>query len=336
MIRRYALDRAASSRSYDSDGRLRVRDCRISRACVSPYRADEIPDPHGTLGLDSSKTYMLLRDPEELRRAAHTFAGCPILSTHMATSADDHPSALTVGAVGTNVKFDGEWLTADLVFWTADVIEAIESSEARDLSAGYSYVADLTPTTFRGTRADGVMRQIYGNHVAVIPAGRVEGAMVGDSALLHGRSKPVRHFSTFRAVYQAADAAIRKRRARDAEPAAEELDNEIATPEDLAAIVEEWCQDMEPAAVERLFERLREVKANLDTSEGLDEENAALWGAGGEAEDRTRRAAHAHSATRAHRAGDRHAADALPKGVKSGAERFPTLARIGSGDFGLF
>jgi hypothetical protein len=79
-----ALDRTTSGRTYDLDGRLRVEASRISKAAVNPYLGREIPD-FATLGLDPSRTYQLLRDPDELRCAAPTFNNLPLLSQHATT-----------------------------------------------------------------------------------------------------------------------------------------------------------------------------------------------------------------------------------------------------------
>lgn len=65
---RLAFDRA-SVRTYDQDGRLHVAITPISKANVCPYLGSEIPDWE-ELGLDAQRTYRLLRDPDELARAA--------------------------------------------------------------------------------------------------------------------------------------------------------------------------------------------------------------------------------------------------------------------------
>ncbi len=63
-----ALDRALSSRNYDSFGRLHVALTPISKATVNEYTGREIPS-WKELGLDPDRSYRLLRDPAELRRA---------------------------------------------------------------------------------------------------------------------------------------------------------------------------------------------------------------------------------------------------------------------------
>lgn len=69
-----ALDRAIRShRETDEFGFMRVRDCVLSRAVISPYRGGEVP-LYAELGLDPQKTYSLLRDLAELRKATPSFS----------------------------------------------------------------------------------------------------------------------------------------------------------------------------------------------------------------------------------------------------------------------
>jgi hypothetical protein len=89
----------------------------------------------------------------------------------------------------------------------------------------------------------------------------------------------MRHFNTFGGIYLAADAAVRRRRARDAEPTNGELDNEVATPEDLLAIVREWLTDMHPEDAEKLFDGLLELKSNHELEQGVDRAHRGFHGA---------------------------------------------------------
>lgn len=177
-------------RSFDRDGHLFVQMTNISKANVCGYLGREIPGwerlkcPHtGKMGLDADRVYQLYRDPEELRKAAHTFAGKPLLIHHKPTTAEDHAEELVVGAVGTNVAFDGVYLRAPLSIWTKMAIDAVESEQQRELSPGYRYVPDMTPGhTPDGVAFDGRMTQIMGNHVALVFEGRTgPDVMVADS-----------------------------------------------------------------------------------------------------------------------------------------------------------
>ncbi len=177
-----AFDRS-SVRTVDVDGRLHVAISNISKAMVSPYYGAEIPD-YEELGLDAEKVYQLLRDPEELAKAAPTFNNLPVLSKHVPVSADAHMPDLVVGSTGTDAAFNDPYLTNSAVIWAADAIDLIDSNKKKQWSCAYRYVADMTPGTYQGLRFDGIMRNIIGNHVALVEEGRVGAdAVVADSKL---------------------------------------------------------------------------------------------------------------------------------------------------------
>lgn len=175
-----AFDRA-SSRVFDADGHLRVRQTAISKANVCEYLGREIPDWH-RLGLAADRRYALLRDPDELARAAETFDGKPLLLDHNPVTADDHDHVRTVGSLS-NATWDPPFLRADLACWSGPAIRLIEDGSQKELSSAYRYRADMTPGTFEGRRYDGVMRDIAANHVALVKKGRAgPDVVVGDSA----------------------------------------------------------------------------------------------------------------------------------------------------------
>jgi hypothetical protein len=174
-----AMDQAASLRRYSPDGHLHVGDNIISRASVNPYWGSEIPDAEKH-GLDPKKKYWLLRHPDELAKAAGTFNNIPLLIEHRPVSADDHPSDLVVGATGTDAVYQHPFLKNSLVVWTKPAIDAIAKGEQRELSCAYHYDYDPTPGVWEGKHYDGVMRNIAGNHLALVPDGRV-----GPVAVVH-------------------------------------------------------------------------------------------------------------------------------------------------------
>ena len=177
-----ALDRA-SVRTYDRDGRLHVATTNISKAAINEYIGREIPDWQA-LGLNADKRYKLLRDPEELEKAAATFNNIPLLSRHVPVSADDHQPGLVIGSLGTDAAFAAPYLQNSLIIWARDAIEAVESEDQKELSSAYRYRADMTPGTFEGEAYDGVMRDLVGNHVALVREGRAgSDVVVGDQAI---------------------------------------------------------------------------------------------------------------------------------------------------------
>lgn len=173
-----ALD--ASVRTYDIDGRLKVANSHISKAMISPYLGSEIPGCN-ELGLDPKKVYQLLRDPAELQKAAPTFNDIPIMLKHVEDSAADAKRDVWVGTTGSNAAFDGTYLNNSLAIWHGDGIKVIEDEKQKELSCGYRYTPDMTPGVWQGQKYDGVMRNIIGNHVALVEQGRAgPDVMVGD------------------------------------------------------------------------------------------------------------------------------------------------------------
>jgi hypothetical protein len=170
-----AMDRSA--RSYDQDGRLHVAVSHLTKACVNGYHGNEIPG-YDQLGLDAYKTYMLLRDPRELERAAPTFNNIPVLDQHIPVTAADERRERVIGSTGTDAAWRAPYLDNSLVFWSDHAIALIESEEMRELSSAYRYVPVMTPGVYQGERYDGVMTQIRANHVALVESGRAGGDVV--------------------------------------------------------------------------------------------------------------------------------------------------------------
>lgn len=165
-----AMDK--SMRSYDGNGHLIVERTIITKASVNPYFGREVPN-YESLGLEPDKIYNLLRDPKELEKALSSFKGVQLLIKHTPVSADDPHNDLTVGSIGTDVDMEGNDVYASLRVFDKDAIELIESGKLQELSAGYAYTADMTPGEFNGHGYDGVMRNIHGNHVALVERGRI-------------------------------------------------------------------------------------------------------------------------------------------------------------------
>lgn len=138
---------------------------------VCPYLGSEIPRAE-ELGLDPGRVYYLFRDPVELAAAAPSFNNIPLLSQHVPVSVTDHQPGLVVGSMGTDAEYVAPYLKNSLVIWEAAAIAGVESREQCELSCAYRYDADMTPGEFEGVRYDGVMRNLIGNHVALVETGR--------------------------------------------------------------------------------------------------------------------------------------------------------------------
>lgn len=181
----FAFDKQ-TARSKDADGRMRVKNCILSTAEINPYRGQEIPGWQ-KLGLDANRIYELYRDPEELKKAAPTFEGLPLMVKHIPQTADQ-PRKEYIGGSVHSITFDGKHLRGDLLVMDGYAIDLIESGELADLSCGYRYDPVMRSGEADGEQFDGVMRDIQGNHVALVDDGRASGAHVADHALRDPRS----------------------------------------------------------------------------------------------------------------------------------------------------
>ena len=211
-----AFDRSA--RSFDADGRLHVAVSHISKATVNPYYGNEIPG-YEELGLNPTQIYNLLRDPEELAKGAATFNNLPILSRHIPVSAAAPQKDSVCGSTGTDAVFNAPYLDNSLVIWDAEMIAAIESQDQAQLSSAYRYRPDMTPGVYEGVPYDGIMRDIVGNHVALVETGRAGSDVVvadanpffTEAANMKASGKTVAVRAALRAVLRpmmAADSAL--------------------------------------------------------------------------------------------------------------------------------
>jgi hypothetical protein len=178
-----ALDRA-SVRRVDENGFLHVEMSNISKANVCGYYGQEIPGCV-ELGLDPNREYMLYRDPEELAKGAPSFNNLFLLASHLPVMPEELPKDLIIGSTGTDATFDAPYLRNSLVVQDAAYIDAINAGRQRELSCGYRYRADMTAgVTKEGLKYDGVMRDIIGNHVALVIEGRAgPDVVVGDEVM---------------------------------------------------------------------------------------------------------------------------------------------------------
>ena len=185
VARNVAFDE--SVRSIDENGHLRIAKTVISKAQVDPYFGREIPgyDPETKthkLGLDPSRIYQLLRCPVELEKTADTAKGKQILFKHIYVDSKTPEKELTVGAIGSDVTYEDGKLYADLTFWDDEAISLIDSEKMEQLSYSYYFDPVMTPGEFEGVAYDGVMRNIHGNHLALVERGRIgRDAVISDS-----------------------------------------------------------------------------------------------------------------------------------------------------------
>ena len=166
-----AFDAAPSRRETDENGFLHVRSSHITKATVNPYYGREIPGWQEA-GLDPEAVYYGLRDPQELQASLETWAGLPLHIEHHIDSADEPEKLTRVGAVGTGAVWNPPYVDAPLTVWDRAAIDAIEDGSFRELSCAYRYDPDFTRGSYEGTPYDFIMRNIRGNHVALVEEGR--------------------------------------------------------------------------------------------------------------------------------------------------------------------
>lgn len=255
---RLAFDRA-SVRSFDKVGRLQVAISNISKANVCHYYGREIPNAEA-LGLEPDKIYRLWRHPEELKKAAPTFNNIPLLCIHTPDFPGDPPREYRVGVTHSSAAFDGTYLTNGLSVWDNSAIAGIETEEQEELSSSYQYVADMTPgTTPDGEEYDGVMRDIVGNHVALVETGRAgSDVLVADSLPLELKYMKLDRKGV--AIRAALGAYLKPRLAQDAAP--KELTailNANKSPQAIAQAVAKLCKSRLAADMEIEPEELVEI-----------------------------------------------------------------------------
>lgn len=177
-----AFDAAITARRIDENGFMHVDACPISKATVNPYLGREIPNWQD-LGLNPERVYYGLRDPEELEKAAPTFNGLPLMQGHHDYTADAPPKEYQVGSTGTEARFEEPYLLNALSITDKKAIKSVEDGSCKQISCSYRYTPDMTAGEYQGAKYDFVMRDIRGNHVALVPQGRAGSDVVVSDSL---------------------------------------------------------------------------------------------------------------------------------------------------------
>ena len=273
-----ACDAALKNRHYDADGRLHILRTPISKATVNPYYGREIPGA-AELGLEPERVYYLLRDPGELAKAAPSFARVQLMFKHTAVSSEDPKQDSIAGTIGSDVEFLAPYLVADLCIWDEEAIAGVETDAVRELSSSYRYRADMTPGMYEGQRYDGVMRDIQGNHVALVKSGRAGSDVMAADSELETKMTETKFGKALYAILcaaspkLAADSALKPlvigltRKQCDLkalEPKLLAMDAELRKPETLAAM--QAAKDAEAEEETEAEKKEREAKEAKDKS----------------------------------------------------------------------
>lgn len=115
-----------------------------------------------------------LRLPEEVMHAdtLASFALVPVTNDHppeMLTA--DNAKQYAVGSVSEAVRPEGDKVRASLMITDAAAIEALDAGKS-ELSCGYTADVSIESGVWQGQPYDAVQRNIRGNHVALVDAGR--------------------------------------------------------------------------------------------------------------------------------------------------------------------
>lgn len=280
-----------SRRRIDENGYLHVSQTHLTKEQVAPYYGREIPG-YIEQGLDPEKIYYGYRSAEELEKSKDMFNGMPLLLIHKQDSAHAPLKEERVGSIGTTPVWDSPYLDNALIVTDQSAIEAIDSKKLKEISCGYFFDPDFTPGEFNGVAYDFVMRNIRGNHVALVKEGRA-----GPDVYVHDAmpSKPIKVQKIMQltrkqvAVRATLAAYLKPRLTMDAAPAdLTKLVGSYKKPSTLAkAVVRQYgnkiAQDMEiePEELAELMEAAEEVvepeeKKPVETEETIfDEDNVS-------------------------------------------------------------
>lgn len=254
---------ATTKRRIDDNGFLHVESSHITKEQVAPYYGFEIPN-HEKLGLDTGKIYYGYRSAEELKKAAHTFNGLPLLLHHHAESADEPQKEYRVGSVGSSAVWNAPYIDNALSITDKVGIKAVQDGSCREISAAYLYDPDFTAGEFDGKKYDFIMRNIRGNHVALVEEGRAgHDVVVADANINIHNNKKETVMEKLKNFFKGA---------WDSDPETKEKDE--LTQDDavgkVKAIIESLADAIPPEKLEALSNALSELAQSKEDDESID------------------------------------------------------------------
>lgn len=168
---------ALSGTRRTGDGYL-VADARVARTGIQVYAGREVGKPE----LDQVRVF---------RPEAEVFSTDALASFAHRPVTNDHPAEAvgarnwkqhSVGMTGGEIARDGEFVRVPMTVMDQAAIDAVEAGK-RELSMGYACDLDFTAgTTPAGEAYDAIQKNIRGNHLAIVDAGRAgPQCRIGDS-----------------------------------------------------------------------------------------------------------------------------------------------------------
>lgn len=154
-----------SSRYFDENGYLVVKDNKIAKAGVFDYLGREISDK-----LPAGEIYKVYRPWEELEKTAKDFEGMPVKFGH--EWVEPAKRDVKIGAVSGEVRLEEPYLVADIKIYDKGAIEAITGEGIVELSPGYIAKYMNEDGEHNGEKYDFTQRDIKYNHLAIVENGR--------------------------------------------------------------------------------------------------------------------------------------------------------------------
>lgn len=160
-----------SSKQVDENKFWVWEDKDLSLEGVFPYRGSFIKLPN----VDPNKLYNVYRPASELQKAAETFNALPFFEKHQMVGkdagflpADQKPAQ----GVVYNTKFIGDKIVGTIKVFS-EKLKSIIDSGIKGLSLGYTCNYVPQKGVFKGIPYDFVQTNMVGNHLALVPRGRM-------------------------------------------------------------------------------------------------------------------------------------------------------------------
>ena len=172
-----------SARTVDANGFVTVEGNPITKEGVYEYLGKDIPGYPGNPD-DLVKVY---RPAEELSKpeTLESFKLMPFIDEHEWLGPDGtDPGQLPLsGMTGEQVYWDPPYVKSNIRWFSNDMKSQVENGK-KELSPAYSYTPSREPGVFQGEAYTYVMRNLRGNHLALVETGRTgPDVAVMDSAI---------------------------------------------------------------------------------------------------------------------------------------------------------
>jgi len=153
------------------------KDVRISNSGnIQVYKNFEIPNlPEHLQNKDEIKIY---RPAKEVKKSAEAFAHLTVTDTHPWDNVNTKNFKEYAVGLGSDVKFKkGYVIASSIVITDSDIIVMLQSdNESKELSCGYFAEFVYEAGEVDGESYDGYMKNLVGNHIAIVERGKCGGS----------------------------------------------------------------------------------------------------------------------------------------------------------------